>query len=291
MERANERKPTAFSCDLPEKVVADSFKTVVFTLRNAAGEPISADVRFRIDGGGEWLSGKTSAPLPVGRRLASGRHRLFAVCETDTIDTEFVAFSLNDTVPCINSRSWFYASATEFPADGRPVTVQVGSSDSTVHIVYCLASGDRIIESGSADVTNRLVNRKFVYKEEYGDGLLLTYAWVKNGQCHKYSATIARPVPDRRLRMAWTTFRDRLTPGQKEEWRLSITNPDGTPAKAQLMATLYDMSLDQVVPHSWSLDVSEWLSLPYAGWLSRPSIGIYQSAEQSWKPFASANSR
>ncbi len=279
-------KPTAFSCDLPEKVVADSFKTVVFTLRNAAGEPISADVRFRIDGGGEWLSGKTSAPLPVGRRLASGRHRLFAVCETDTIDTEFVAFSLNDTVPCINSRSWFYASATEFPADGRPVTVQVGSSDSTVHIVYCLASGDRIIESGAADVTNRLVNRKFVYKEEYGDGLLLTYAWVKNGQCHKYSATIARPVPDRRLRMAWTTFRDRLTPGQKEEWRLSITNPDGTPAKAQLMATLYDMSLDQVAPHSWSLDVSEWLSLPYAAWLSRPSIGIYQSAEQSWKPFA-----
>ena len=279
-------KPTAFSCDVDDKELADSLRTVSFKLQNASGEPITADVRFRIDGAGEWLTGKTSTPIPIGRQLASGRHSLFAVCETDTLEREFTVFSLADTVPCAPTRSWFYASAEAFPANGQPVTVQVGSSDSAVHIVYFITSGNRVIESGATDVTNKLINRKFSYKEEYGNGLLLTYAWVKDGQCYTHSATIRRPLPDKSLKVKWTTFRDRLTPGQEEEWRLSILNPDGTPARAQLMATLYDMSLDQIAPHSWSLNAQTWLSVPYAHWVAPYRYGLSMGAEQAWKPFA-----
>lgn len=279
-------RPTAFSCDVDDKELADSLRAVTFKLQNASGEPITANVRFRIDGAGEWLSGKTSTPIRIGRQLQSGRHSLFAVCETDTIEREFTVFSLADTVPCAPTRSWFYVSGEAFPAEGRPVTVQVGSSDSAVHIVYCISSGDRIIESGAADVTNKLVNRKFAYSEDYGNGLLLTYAWVKDGQCYTHSATIRRPLPDKSLKLKWATFRDRLTPGQEEEWRLSILNPDGTPAKAQLMATLYDMSLDQVAPHTWSLDPQTWLPMPYAHWSVPYRYGFTQIAEQAWKSYA-----
>ena len=279
-------RPTAFSCDLADKVLADSLRAVTFKLQNASGEPITARVRFRLDGDGGWIEGKTSKPIAIGRQLESGRHSIFAVCETDTLEREFTVFSLADTVPCAPTRSWFYASAETFPADGRPVTVQVGSSDSAVHIVYCISSGDNVLESGATDVTNRLVNRKFEYKEYYGNGLLLTYAWVKDGQCHTHSATIRRPMPNKSLRVEWATFRDRLTPGQEEEWRLIIKNPDGTPARAQLMATLYDMSLDQIAPHSWSLDPQTWLPLPYAGWSAPHRYGFNMVAEQAWKPFA-----
>ena len=279
-------RPTAFSCDVDDKELADSLRAVTFKLQNASGEPITADVRFRLDGDGEWLTGKTSTPILLGRPLESGRHSIFAVCEADTLEREFTVFALADTVPCADIRSWFYVSSETFPADGQPVTVQVGSSDSDVHIVYCISSGNRVIESGAADVTNRLVNRKFEYKEDYGNGLLLTYAWVKDGQCYTHSATIRRPLPDKSLKVKWATFRDRLTPGQEEEWRLSILNPDGTPARAQLMATLYDMSLDQIAPHSWSLDPQTWLPLPYAHWSAPHWYGYSSIVEQAWKPFA-----
>lgn len=63
--------------------------------------------------------------------------------------------------------------------------------------------------------------------------------------------SIARPLPEKKLNIAWKTFRNLLTPGQKEEWTLKITTPDGKPAKAQLMSVLYDKSLDQIAPHSW----------------------------------------
>jgi hypothetical protein len=59
-------------------------------------------------------------------------------------------------------------------------------------------------------------------------------------------------LPDKKLNLKWTTFRDRLTPGQKETWTLNITDANGKPAKAQLLSVLYDKSLDAIVSHNWS---------------------------------------
>ena len=78
--------------------------------------------------------------------------------------------------------------------------------------------------------------------------------------------SIARPLPEKKLNIAWKTFRNRLTPGQKEEWTLKITTPDGKPAKAQLMSVLYDKSLDQIVPHSWNYSLGFYQSLPNCYW-------------------------
>ena len=100
--------------------------------------------------------------------------------------------------------------------------------------------------------TRALNTRQFTYKDAYGDGITVTYAWVKDGTMYTHTTSIRRPLPDLRLNVTWKTFRDRLTPGQKEEWTLQITRPDGRPATAQLMATLYDKSLDQILNHRWS---------------------------------------
>ena len=78
--------------------------------------------------------------------------------------------------------------------------------------------------------------------------------------------SIARPLPEKKLNIAWKTFRNRLTPGQKEEWTLKITTPEGKPAKAQLMSVLYDKSLDQIAPHSWNLSLGFYQSLPNCYW-------------------------
>ena len=283
-------RTTVLTSDMPEKVLADSLKTLTFTLSNAAGINVDADVRFRIDSG-EWQVARTGSVFAFGSRLASGRHRLEAVCETDTLEQDFIVFGLDDTVPPADTRDWFYVSAESFPADGGPVTVQVGSSDKDVHVIYTIVSGNTVVESGRTDIGNALINRKFTYDEKYGNGLTLLFAWVKKGECHTHSVSIRRPVPDTKLKMKWTTFRDRLTPGQKEEWRMTVLRPDGTPADAQLMATLYDKSLDQIARHDWSFSPSVWLNVPYLP-LHSPRVsgfsawGMASWKSLSWKEFA-----
>ena len=269
-------RPTSFDCNLPEKVERDSLKTITFLYRNNAGENIDGDVTFYIDN--QKYTCKANVPAEISSaQLKSMKHRLIAYCGNDTIDREFVVFTMQDKKAVVETHDWFYASADEFNADGRPVYVQLGASDSLLHVFYTVFSGDRVLENGTMTLRDELHTRQFTYKPEYGDGILLNYAWVKGGILYRHSVSLRHPKKDTRLLMKWTTFRDRLTPGQKEEWTLSVTRLDGTPATAQLLATLYDKSLDQLRSHSWSLSMPIYYSLPYTSWIGRNAqiIGVY----------------
>ena len=259
-------RPTVLTCDLPQQVRGDQLHKVTFTRRNAAGKEIDGTVRYRIDGGRwqECAANAATAALPA--QLTSGEHRLEAACGDDSVDMTFVVFGLNDTKPATTTHDWFYVSDRQFPRDGKPVTVQVGASDPDLHIVYGIFAGKQLVESGSVKKNGELLNRKFTWKESYGNGLLLTFAWVKDGQCHTHETVIVRPMPDKELKMTWTTFRDKLKPGQQEEWRLRVTTPDGKPADASVMAVLYDKSLDQLNPHQWLFSPVASLALPSVNW-------------------------
>jgi len=276
-------RKTALSVDMETKILKEDEPKAIFHLRNAAGSDIDAQVRYQIDGG-EWKEVRTNTEVSVtDGALASGEHTLTAICQNDTVSHAFVLFSLDDVSPATTTKDWFYQSASEFPNDGTPVTVQVGSSDSDVHIVYSIFSGWKIIKTGTADKSNGLMNLKLTYEEEWENGLLLTFAWVKNGVCYHHKTTIRRPLPDKRLKMEWSTFRDRLTPGQQEEWTLTVKDAEGKPVNAQLMATMYDKSLEQLYPHNWSLVPYVSLSLPSSSWDYMTNSSVSSVTRYNWE--------
>lgn len=278
-------RPQILTSDLAEQVLAEELKQVTFRRLNAAGNDMEpAQVRFRIDNS-TWQEATTGKAFAFdGTTLKSGLHELEAICQGDTLKQKFTIFSLDDTTPCGTTKDWFYASASQFSNDGTPVTIQVGSSDENVHMVYSIISGNKLLESGSVDQSNALWNRKFTYEESYGNGLLLSFAWVKDGKLYQHQTTIQRPVPDKRLTVRWETFRDRLKPGQKEEWTLVVLNPDGTPVDAQLMATMYDKSLEQLYKHHWSFKPNINIPLPSTSWYGSHWGRSWMGAERAWEP-------
>ena len=280
-------RSTAFSVDMPKRIEVDSLKTVTFAYRNASGMPISSQLEYRIDKG-EWKVAEANAPIAIKEYNASsaqvwksGIHQLEAICGTDTLQQKFTLFSMKDTHPMETTTEWYYQTAKTFPRDGKPVYVQVGSSENGAHIVYSIIAGNKLLEKGAWELGDSIVTLPFTYKEEYASGVVINYSFVKNGECYARTISISRPLPEKKLNIAWKTFRDRLTPGQKEKWTLQITTPDGKPAKAQLMSVLYDKSLDQLAEHSWrmSLGFSQWL--PSCYWRSNLKyytmdlLGIY----------------
>lgn len=275
-------KPAALSTTLPERILRDSLKTIKFVYKNMAGVDIDDNVRYYIDGSFNAFNAKTNRDENItwntASQLRSGRHTLVAICGNDTLKQDFVVFSLDDTKPCVKTHDWFYLSDTRFPSDGRPVYLQVGSSDADTHILYTVISGKEVIANGTTDLSNQLSTRSIAYKEEYGDGLKINLVWVKDGKDYSHSVYITRPVPDKRLMLKWTTFRDRLTPGQSEEWTLNVTKPDGTATGAQLMATLYDSSLDQITPFNWGFYYYVSISEPYTQWRSVYQNGLHFSS-------------
>lgn len=268
-------KPTILTVNLPKRIETDSLKTVTFAYRNASGMPISSRLKYRIDKG-EWKDAEANAPVSIKEYASSsassslvwksGVHQLEAICGQDTLQQKFTLFSMKDTHPVEPTTEWYYQTAKTFPRDGKPVYIQVGSSENGAHIVYSIIAGNKLLEKGAWELGDSIVTLPFTYKEEYASGIVLNYSFVKQGKCYTRMMSIARPLPEKKLNIAWKTFRNRLTPGQKEEWTLKITTPDGKPAKAQLMSVLYDKSLDQIAPHSWNLSLGFYQSLPNCYW-------------------------
>lgn len=252
-------KPTILTVNLPKRIETDSLKTVTFAYRNASGMEISSNLKYRIDKG-EWKDAEANAQISMAV-LPSGVHEMEAICGQDTLQQKFTLFSIKDTHPMEPTTEWYYQTAKTFPRDGKPVYVQVGSSENGAHIVYSIIAGNKLLEKGAWELGDSIVTLPFTYKPEYASGVVINYSFVKNGECYTRKISIARPLPEKKLNITWKTFRDRLTPGQKEKWTLQITTPDGKPAKAQLMSVLYDKSLDQLAEHTWemSLGFSQWL--------------------------------
>ena len=252
-------KPTILTVNLPKRIETDSLKTVTFAYRNASGMEISSNLKYRIDKG-EWKDAEANVPISMAV-LPSGVHEMEAICGQDTLQQKFTLFSIKDTHPMEPTTEWYYQTAKTFPRDGKPVYVQVGSSENGAHIVYSIIAGNKLLEKGAWELGDSIVTLPFTYKPEYASGVVINYSFVKNGECYTRKISIARPLPEKKLNITWKTFRDRLTPGQREKWTLQITTPDGKPAKAQLMSVLYDKSLDQLADHTWkmSLGFSQWL--------------------------------
>ena len=248
-------KERFFNISLPEtKVEIGKPIFASFQVKNRWEEPVDTLVTYYVDKPVNKQTAKTNTSIQLAEFEAlrqSGVHTLYAVCEGDTTKTQFYVVNYDDVRPGTYTRECFAQSATRFPDDGGEVRIQLGTSMKDVYVVYDVFADDKHLEGGAFTLSDQMYNRKLVYQPEYGAGVCLTFAFVKDGIIYTEKAVIDAPEKDHSLQMKWETFRDHLTPGQKEEWTLNITHPDGTPAKAQMLSVLYDAALDKIKEHDW----------------------------------------
>lgn len=116
----------------------------------------------------------------------------------------------------------------------------------------------------------------FQWKEQdnLGDAVTAYLYLLKDGEFHTKTITVTRPHPDKRLQLSWSTFRSQLTPGLYEEWQLHVTYPNGKPADANVIARLYDASLDAFLNPEGTAEKDPW-KLQYLFPREKPSGDWY----------------
>ncbi len=182
------------------------------------------------------------------------------VSDTITAKNQFILFS--PTAKSMDVRTDFiHLSAEEF-SPSTPVDLYYKAAHNDITLYWLLLSGDSILEQGMKKVGNEMQHVHFDYKDEYGDGLVITFFYVKDFKVYQVSKQIPLAQPDKELTLKWRTFRDHLTLGQKEEWILSITDSKGKPVTAELLANMYDTSLDQIVKHDWRFSLHFLRNIP-----------------------------
>ena len=106
-------------------------------------------------------------------------------------------------------------------------------------------------------------------------GFFVHVTFVYNGRLYTHVQEITVPWTNKEIEFEYMTFRDKLLPGQNEEWRLKLKDHTGGKITAELLASMYDASLDAFRPSHWSTNIFGKISR-YQGWYNTALTGQTQ---------------
>jgi hypothetical protein len=149
---------------------------------------------------------------------------------------------------------WFKAVKTEGEPGDTAEFWLAGAADKT--FVYSeLIHDNRIVEAKWIKTGATPVKVIYPIKEKYRGGFAVQFSMVQNNRKYSVTQSVVVPYTNKMLDVSLATFRDKLLPGENETWRMKITDKQSNnpvdKQQAELVASLYDASLDQFAPHSW----------------------------------------
>ena len=184
-------------------------------------------------------------------RLRSGKYRVKLSSRDDRANPveavkDLIIYSFGDKRPPMKTNDWFVVRSNTFTA-GKPAELLLGATD-RVHLLYELWKENQLLERQWLTLDNE--NKRFTlpYREAYGEGVTLMLTHVKDEQFYSHHIDLLRKEEKKELKVKLDIFRDRIRPGGNEEWRVTVTDEKGNPAAAELLASMYDFSLDRIYP-------------------------------------------
>lgn len=135
---------------------------------------------------------------------------------------------------------------------GEAAVLTVAGGESSSYVLYEKVLKNQIIEQKIIEVGTTPKRIEIPILEEHRGGLAVQLTMVQNNRLYTRQHLITVPYTNKMLDVKFTTFRDKLMPGEEEKWTITVKNKAGEKEMAEMVATLYDASLDAFVPHAWT---------------------------------------
>jgi uncharacterized protein YfaS (alpha-2-macroglobulin family) len=149
----------------------------------------------------------------------------------------------------------FFTLLTPTAEPGQDVKFIIGSPLKNAYIIYEVTHKDKIVSREILTLNKEQKLISIPVKEQYRGNFGISLVFVKNNRTFAMSNLINVPYTNKKLDISFATFRNKLQPGQEEEWQITLRDSKGEKAVAEMLAGMYDASLDAFVPHSWSFTV------------------------------------
>tara|TARA_B100000809_G_scaffold71156_2_gene68756 strand:+ start:7220 stop:13384 length:6165 start_codon:yes stop_codon:yes gene_type:complete len=203
----------------------------------------------------------------------------------------FTVYSENEKQVPINKIGWF-SPLKKKGEPGEKAEFLIGSAAKDVKVMYEIEHQNKIVHQEWININATQKKISIPIKEVYRGNFQVHFTFVKHGRNFIYSSTVNVPHTNKMLDIQFETFRNKLLPGQKEEWKIKIKGKKGEKVAAEMVATMYDASLDVFKPNSWNLDLLSY-NKTSKDWRSNSSFYTSNSElmELNWNRYISNTKR
>lgn len=166
----------------------------------------------------------------------------------------FTVFNEHDKYVPVNTLNWFVPLKVK-GEPGDKAEFIIGSAAKDVTVMYELEHKNTIVKKEWIKLSNQQQKITIPIEEKHRGNFHVHFTLVKHDRNFSHTSTITVPYTNKQLDVEFETFRNKLLPGQKEEWKIKIKGKKGEKVAAEMVATLYDASLDAFRANYWGLDV------------------------------------
>ncbi len=192
-------------------------------------------------------------------------------------------FSKQDKKVPSRNLHWYTALKTS-GEPGEKASLLLGSAEKDVRVIREVIHENNTVSREWIRLNDQQRSFEVPINEEYRGNFQVLSAFVRHNRSFQDKQLITVPFTNKELVITFETFRNKLLPGQEEEWRICIRDRKGDRVAAEMAATLYDASLDAFVPHAWSFDIFNSMPLT-VGWNVENAFGIRNSESYTRAPY------
>ena len=149
----------------------------------------------------------------------------------------------------------FFTLLTPTAEPGQDVQFLIGTPVKKTNVFYEIMQQDKVLSRVILNLDKEQKLISISVKEEYRGNFSINLTMVKNNRAFMVSKLVTVPYTNKKLDIKFATFRNKLLPGQEEEWQITLRDSKGEKVVAEMLAGMYDASLDAFVPHEWAFNI------------------------------------
>ncbi len=205
------------------------------------------------------VSGKENVLSDFLSSAEPGSYMIEAVSGDDGQDSsvtrKFITIYSNQTAKLPGNMIHWSTVNKEVAEPGEMVTLSVGSAAKRSRFYYEIVNGEEIVDRKWVTVSKNQKTIQVPVLESYRGGFEIRTVLARYNRIYITSHRVEVPFTNKKLDITLVTSRDYLTPGNEEKWQVRIQGPAGESAAVELLAGMYDASLDQFIDHDWKLSL------------------------------------
>ena len=224
---------------------------------------------------GRWVTAN-GAVLPLGNYMVTLKAKDPFGEEVEK-KIPFVIYEPSTASVPVQEIDWFVPVKTK-GEPGEKAKFLIGTRAENVNVLYEIRVHDTLYSRQWMKLSNEQKLTEIPIQEKFRGNFSVNFIFIRYNRSFQHNELVHVPFTDKKLDIKFETFRDKLYPGQNEEWKIRISDAAKKGVSAEYLTAMYDASLDVFAPNKWSFSFLQeyYSSLPWeVGSAFRTSSGLY----------------